>query len=95
MYIYTPALEASASTVFVVWQLARFCVGLFQSHSSELLLESGNLKSPSSKADHSKHTRTLILCVCVFRLILKINSDYFPKQLQLIGLYNAHGMCLL
>jgi hypothetical protein len=27
---------------------------------------------------HSAHT----VCFCVFRMVLKINSDYFPKQVN-------------
>jgi hypothetical protein len=37
----------------------------------------------------------LTLCICVFCVDQKKNSDYFPIQHQLAGLYNRYGVCLL
>jgi len=34
-------------------------------------------------------------CICVFCVALRTNSDYFPIQHQLTGLYNRDGVCLL
>jgi hypothetical protein len=34
-------------------------------------------------------------CICVFRMILTINSDYFPKQHYPVGLCSGDVMCFL
>ena len=34
-------------------------------------------------------------CIYVFCVDLRTNSDYFPLQHQLTGLYNRDGVCLL
>ena len=34
-------------------------------------------------------------CICVFCVDLRTNSDYFPIQHLLAGLYNRDGVCLL
>jgi hypothetical protein len=34
-------------------------------------------------------------CICVFRVDLRTNSDYFPIQHWLVGFHNRDGVCLL
>ena len=34
-------------------------------------------------------------CIYVFYVDLRTNSDYFPIQHELTGLYNSDGVCLL